>query len=103
MTTRRDDLISPPEQPIQVGVEMRLGTAGPDALAYFTPPVAPEVILTEEEMQRLIVDGMAGKRRLPTDLRAAKIAKRLWAELDAMPPNAVVELPQSIPDVGGIL
>jgi len=102
MTPERERLIeqrtSLPEQPIPADVAAAVAAAAP------TPPeqayvllAEPDVVLTEAQMQRLIIDGLAGRRKLPTDPQAAAIAKQIWAELDDLPPGAVVEIPGSLP------
>lgn len=60
-----------------------------------------KIVLTEEQLQRLTIDGLAGKRVLPADPKAAAIARQLWAEIDAIAARGgIVDVPPSIPDVG---
>lgn len=94
-----DAHVSPVEQPISAEVHTVLVTEphGPSP-AHFSPPVEPAVVVTEEQMQRWIIDGLAGRRKPPKDPAQRAIAERLWAELDAWPRDVMVDIPASIPD-----
>jgi hypothetical protein len=60
-----------------------------------------KIVLTEEQLQRLTIDALAGKRVLPADPEAAALARKLWAEIDAIAARGgIVDVPPSIPDVG---
>jgi len=92
---------SPVAQAIPADVLAMLDAAAPTpAEAGWAQPGAPEVVLTEEELQRLVIDGLAGRRIPPRDPRARAVAERIWAELDARPSGAVVDIPASIPEAG---
>ena len=93
-----DARTSLPAQPLPADVAAAAAAAAPTPPDQMYAPLEElEIVLTEEQMQRLIIDGLAGRRRLPTDPRAAAIARRLWTELDNLPPGATVDIPPSLP------
>lgn len=58
----------------------------------------PEIVITEVELQRLVIDALAGKRVLPRNPRAHDIARRIWGEIDALvTAGAIVDVPPSLP------
>jgi len=91
--------VSPTVQAIPADELGRLAAAAPTpAEAGWAAPDAPRVVLTEEALQRLVIDYFQGKRIPPADPEARVVAERIWAELDARPAGAIVFVPPSIPD-----
>jgi hypothetical protein len=59
---------------------------------------APRIVLTEEQLQRITVDAVAGKRVLPADPSAHEVARKIWAEVDALKSaGSIVDVPPSLP------
>ncbi len=52
----------------------------------------------ENELQRIVIDALAGKRVLPPNPKARDIAQRIWAEIDTLTKaGSIVDIPPSLP------
>lgn len=91
-------LISPVEMPIDEADLQLLAQAAPDAPAHMTPLIERHANITEQQLSRLLIDGVFGPRKVPQDKYAKDVAKRLWEDIDALPPRAIIDLP---PDIEG--
>jgi hypothetical protein len=87
--------ISPPAQPISLEDLALIADHGPADSEGWSPPLEEmDVRITGDEMTQMIKDILAGNPSRPSSPYAAKVLEQLRIEIAAMPPGAIVEIPQ---------